>query len=119
MLKLNKAWVLSLAFAFLWALSASLSDGYASAPSTPTSARIAAPCEPNTGQPDGKALGESPFLEPEDGSFAHVEFAKPLKVYFFAEEPPQNSPGIEIHSPKLATLVVNPFAYRLTPVLVL
>jgi hypothetical protein len=118
-LKLNKAWVLSLAFALLWALSAFLSNAYTPAPSAFASAKIAAPCEPNAGQPDRKAVGESAFLEPEDGSFAHLEFAKPLKLYFLAEEPAENSPGIEIYSPKLATLVVNPFAYLLTPVLVL
>lgn len=119
MSKLNKAAVFSLALTFFWALSASLSDAYAPAPSAFAAAKTVAPCKPAAGQPERKALGQSPFLEPEDGILTHVEFAKSLKLNFPAAKPLQSLAGVEIRSPKLMTPVVNPFATLSTPVLVL
>lgn len=120
MLDLNKAWMLSLAVAFFLAVSASLSDAYTIAPNAVAAAQTVASCTPDTGQPGRKALGGSPFLEPEDGSLAHVESAKPLKLYILVERlANDDAPGIEIHSPKLDPPVVSSFALVLTTVLVL
>ena len=111
---LNKAAVFSLALTFFWALSASLSDAYAPAPSALAAAKTVPPCKPAAGQPERKALGQSPFLEPEDGSLTHWEFAKPLKLYFPAQKLAEYSSGSEIPLPKVVTPGANPFAYLST-----
>ena len=119
MLRVRKAWVLSLAFGLLWALSASLSDAYSPAGSAFVQAKPVVPRESHSGPLDAQALRDKPFLEPEDGNFAHVEFAKPLKFSLLADKLAEISFAIEIPSPELATQLANTFLHLSTPVLVL
>jgi len=118
-LRINKAWVLSLALGLLWALSASLSDAYAPAGSALVQVKTVAPCESHSGPLDAPALSDKPFLEPEEGNSAQVEFAKPLKFSLLAERSVEISFASEIHSPELATPLANIFSYLSTPVLLL
>jgi hypothetical protein len=118
-LRINKAWVLSLAFGLLWALGASLSDAYTPAGSALVQAKTVVPCESHSGPLDAQALGDKLLSEPEEGNSAHVEFAKSLKSSLLAERSAEISFASEIHSPELATPLANIFSYLSTPVLLL
>jgi len=82
-------------------------------------AKTVVPCESHSGPLDAQALGDKPFLEPEDGNIAHVEFAKPLKFSFLAGRSAEISGVIEIRLPELATPLADTLSYLSTPVLVL